>query len=370
VHPVSPRLLQAARNLREDWYRLIRKRRPQGGRSQYFIGPIATGDKVVAIKELLERYRSDWPKLIGIEMEAGGVVSATFQSVQPPGFLMIRGVSDLADKNKDDSWRQYACHAAAAFAIALLQSGPVPFSKQEEIDNQPGFETVEIFRKACEVLVNRTIDLIPKYNPALYVSREAINREFSQFLITENPCLLIQGEAGAGKTNFLCHLTRNYSAKIPTLFFRGTVHMLGRLGFSRALADELAFSSRRSMDPATIIQVLDGFLKAQNSSMLIFIDGINENRDIEYLKESLGYTVEDLVGTRIKLCLSCRDVYGGPYCQDTKIGSNKSYSPPFQHPCVLSNGRCSCLVKIHFGRRLVIKCLMKAFLIIKREIPG
>jgi hypothetical protein len=27
--------------------------------------------------------------------------------------------------------------------------------------------------------------------------------------------------------------------------------------------------------------------------------------------------------------------YGGPHCQDTKIGSNKSYAPPFQHPCVL-----------------------------------
>jgi hypothetical protein len=35
--------------------------------------------------------------------------------------------------------------------------------------------------------------------------------------------------------------------------------------------------------------------------------------------------------------------------------------------CVF-NGRCSCLVKIHFGRSLVIKGLVKALLIIKGEI--
>src|SRR5205085_5958806 len=40
---------------------------------------------------------------------------------------MIRGVSDLVE-NKDDTWRQYACHAAAAYALALLQSGPVPLA--------------------------------------------------------------------------------------------------------------------------------------------------------------------------------------------------------------------------------------------------
>lgn len=118
----DPRLLEAARHQGKNWFRLIQKKRPQRGTSKFIIGPVATGDKVVAIKDVLEHYRSDWPKLIGIEMEAGGVASAAFQSARQPGFLMIRGVSDLADENKDDTWRQYACHAAAAYAIALLKS--------------------------------------------------------------------------------------------------------------------------------------------------------------------------------------------------------------------------------------------------------
>jgi hypothetical protein len=67
---------------------------------------------------------SHWPKLIGVEMESGGVASAAFQAAKAASFFMIRGVSDLAE-NKDDTWRQYACHTAAAYVLALLQSGPV-----------------------------------------------------------------------------------------------------------------------------------------------------------------------------------------------------------------------------------------------------
>lgn len=131
VHRADPRLLEAARNLGNNWRKRIKKRRPQKGTAERFIGPVATGDKVIAIKEAIEHLRRDWPKLLGIEMEAGGAASAAFQAAQRPGFLMIRGVSDLADENKDDSWRQYACHVAAAFAITFLQNGPVPLKEQK-----------------------------------------------------------------------------------------------------------------------------------------------------------------------------------------------------------------------------------------------
>jgi nucleoside phosphorylase len=84
----------------------------------------------MAFKDLLNRYRDDWPKLIGVEMEAGGAASASFQAASQPGFLMIRGVSDLADEEKDSgevrAWRHYACELAASYTIALLESAPIP----------------------------------------------------------------------------------------------------------------------------------------------------------------------------------------------------------------------------------------------------
>ena len=130
VHRVDPRLLAAARGqLGDAWLHLVQEPRPQEGRPEPLIGPIATGDKVVALKSTLDRYRDFWPKLIGLEMEAGGVAGAAFQAAMQPGFFMVRGVSDLADEAKGtaavESWRKYACDVAAAYTVALLQSGPV-----------------------------------------------------------------------------------------------------------------------------------------------------------------------------------------------------------------------------------------------------
>ncbi len=82
---------------------------------------------------MLNDYRAIWPALLGVEMEAGGAATAVFQTPQPPGFFMIRGVSDFADQHKGSadvtSWREYACDVAAAYAIGLLKSGPVPLQR-------------------------------------------------------------------------------------------------------------------------------------------------------------------------------------------------------------------------------------------------
>ncbi len=130
VHRADARLLGAAQNfLADDWLANVSLERPAKGRPKRVIGPIATGDKVVAFADVLRRYSDDWPKLIGVEMEAGGAASACHQTAQRPGFFMVRAVSDLADQEKGskkvERWRPYVCEVAAAYAVALLQSGPV-----------------------------------------------------------------------------------------------------------------------------------------------------------------------------------------------------------------------------------------------------
>ncbi len=142
VQPANPRLMGACRNfMGESWQELVRLERPEQGKPQRHIGPIASGDKVIAFGEVLERYRAVWPKLIGVEMEAAGVATTAFQSSVPPGFLMVRCVSDLADEHKGsvdvEKWRAYACNAAASFAIALLKSGPVPLSSENATNMEP-----------------------------------------------------------------------------------------------------------------------------------------------------------------------------------------------------------------------------------------
>ncbi len=132
VHRADSRLLNFAKNYRDrDWLGRISADRPSRGQGspRRHIGPIATGDKVVAFRETALKLLEHWPKLIGVEMEAGGAASACFQASRPPGFFMVRAVSDTADEEKDSEnvkrWRTYACEVAAAYAVALLQSGPV-----------------------------------------------------------------------------------------------------------------------------------------------------------------------------------------------------------------------------------------------------
>ncbi len=129
VHKADARLLAAARNMKAaSWVNTIKVKRPSTGTPKRHIGPIASGDKVIAATEVLNQLRTTWPKIVGVEMEAGGAATATFNSNSKPGFFMVRGVSDLADENKGaakvEQWRTYACDVAAAYAIALLRSGP------------------------------------------------------------------------------------------------------------------------------------------------------------------------------------------------------------------------------------------------------
>lgn len=129
VHRAEPQLVGAAQNfLGDDWLQLISIPRPYPGVPKRHVGPIATGNKVIETESVIDQLLNSWPKLIGIEMEAGGVASGCFQAATRPGFFMVRGVSDLADENKQTeevkAWRSYACDVAASYAIALLQSGP------------------------------------------------------------------------------------------------------------------------------------------------------------------------------------------------------------------------------------------------------
>ncbi len=126
---VDARLLAAAQHLPEDrWQPHLTERRPDRRDSPRRVqfGPVASGDKIVADEAYWDDLYTLSSKLIGLEMEAGGVASAAHESEPAPGFFMVRGVCDLGDGRKNDRWRPYARAAAAAYAVALLSSGPIP----------------------------------------------------------------------------------------------------------------------------------------------------------------------------------------------------------------------------------------------------
>lgn len=130
VYPADPGLLDSAGLLATGWEASIKTRRPGPGAPRRRIGVVASGGDVIARATRIAELRAIWPKLVGVEMEGGGVAAALAEDPARPPFLMIRGVSDLANEAKDAegtrAFRAYAGDAAAAYAVALMKRGPMP----------------------------------------------------------------------------------------------------------------------------------------------------------------------------------------------------------------------------------------------------
>lgn len=92
---------------------------------KYVISNIATGNKVIASNEMKERIKEHHGKITAIEMEAGGVVEAAGQLKSPVGILIIRGISDFGDEDKDDNWHEYSAKSAAKFFFDFLKKTDV-----------------------------------------------------------------------------------------------------------------------------------------------------------------------------------------------------------------------------------------------------
>lgn len=127
VTPSGASLIDSANNIDSKWVNQIKHTRPIPGIVEKIKGVIASGGDVISDDDVIKLYSENWPKLIGIEMESGGVASGINQTVERPEFLMVKSVSDFGkDKHNPEvkPWRKYACHTAAAFVFGLIKSGP------------------------------------------------------------------------------------------------------------------------------------------------------------------------------------------------------------------------------------------------------
>lgn len=95
---------QAKVTKEEEW--------PDGRRPTIRYGDIASSDEVVSSDEWSKNFFKYWPKLYGVEMEAGGVCTAADHHELK--VAVIRGISDLANPAKsDDEWRKRSMKTVA-----------------------------------------------------------------------------------------------------------------------------------------------------------------------------------------------------------------------------------------------------------------
>jgi len=91
------------------------------GQPRIFSGPIASANKL--LKNALKRDQlRDKFGVKAIEMEGSGIADATWND--SIGYLVVRGICDYCDGNKNDLWQGYAAVVAAAYTRALLESMP------------------------------------------------------------------------------------------------------------------------------------------------------------------------------------------------------------------------------------------------------
>lgn len=126
VYRTSRKLLAAAREISQaDWIHDISVPRPDGttGRvgPQTHFGSVASGEKVITDSDFVGSLKEGWPELIGVEMEGLGVALAVEDAGSSADFLLVKGICDWADPDKNDDWQEYAADASAAFASALIR---------------------------------------------------------------------------------------------------------------------------------------------------------------------------------------------------------------------------------------------------------
>lgn len=85
---------------------------------------IASSDRLVKDADVIGSWLRAARQIRAVEMEAAGVHRAAWARGIPA--LAIRGISDVIGFRRDDAWKAYACHSAAAFTLAFLRLGAIP----------------------------------------------------------------------------------------------------------------------------------------------------------------------------------------------------------------------------------------------------
>lgn len=123
VYPPDQKLVNKAQGFKDSsWKKYITTARPENIESNpsSHIGLYLSGNKVIADEKTAGALKSFWTRGSAIEMEAVGIAAMLRQMENPPSFIMIKGICDYADSNKNDKWQTYAADAASSFTYSFV----------------------------------------------------------------------------------------------------------------------------------------------------------------------------------------------------------------------------------------------------------
>lgn len=120
----QPKLTERGRERVEEMLLLYPDGPEQDPPFRVHVAPVATGKTVREDPQLFERLARHERKVLGVEMEAAAIGLVAERLSRRA--LIVKAVSDYADHEKDDAFRQFACHASASFLLAFLRKHLYP----------------------------------------------------------------------------------------------------------------------------------------------------------------------------------------------------------------------------------------------------
>lgn len=144
---------------------------------------------------------------------------------------------------------------------------------------------------------------IGRFAKELFLPRQIVMQQFESFLKSEDPCFVLTGDQGTGKTFTSIALAEECGKSRPVLFYDGAIIPNG---LRRAIEDDFGWKKSRKPWFGNIVANLEEILDKHSSKLIIFFDAINEPVPDYLRKKDIVNLIRRIDGTPIKLYLACR----------------------------------------------------------------
>lgn len=177
------------------------------------------------------------------------------------------------------------------------------YNKQLPVKNIEIEERNKIIRSQNQETMKKNPHMSKKQ---LLDERKIINETPHLKPIPIKNCFFVMGEAGIGKTNQLCYLSKKYEEKYPVLFLNGSRMVLADKDIEQCITD--SFTKILGVDSKNVLDSLEKTCSAKNTTVLFFIDAINECLNLELMRVYLGNILSYNKDKNIAFIVSCRDI--------------------------------------------------------------
>ncbi len=166
-------------------------------------------------------------------------------------------------------------------------------------------------------------------------------------------CFILIDRAGGGKTNLMCKMATKLAKIAPTILYFGKENFViaNLIQKTKKIVSDIL-----NIDEKTAMEKLDQILEEKGNFLHIFIDGINECRNIEDMENNIFSFLEWSKEHRIKVTMTCRDIYWKFFDSDKweQFTFKKKYNELYQ----FSKSETDNAIKLYL-EHYKIKCTLK-----------